>query len=29
MAKSKISFGKCHIRLENMCYFQISFDIDF
>ena len=29
MAKSKTSLGKCHIVLENMCYFQISFDIDF
>ena len=29
MAESKISLGKRHIALENVGYFQISFDIDF
>ena len=29
MAKLKISLGKCHIALENVGYFQISFDSDF
>ena len=29
MAKSKISLGKCHIALENVDYFQVSFNIDF
>ena len=30
MAKSNISLGKCHIALENMCYFQMCFEnIDF
>ena len=29
MTKSKISLGKCHIVLEYVGYFQISFDIDF
>ena len=29
MAKLTISLGKCHIALENVGYFQISFDNDF
>ena len=29
MTTSKISLGKCHIVLEYVGYFQISFDIDF